>query len=203
MTLGATIASVVEGEGELAALPALLRRITYGLDIWDANIRRPFRVGRGQLIRQGGIEKVVAELAKRVPADQPGGILVVVDADDDCPAQLGSALLERAVATRPDRRCAVVLANREFEAWFMAAAPSLGGHRGMPHGLEVPADCETRRDCKGWLTRHRADGQPYKPIPDQAALADVFDLEMARANAPSFDKFCRDVHYLMTGKRDA
>ncbi|WP_213451255.1 AAA family ATPase [Rhizomonospora bruguierae] len=31
---------------------------------------------------------------------------------------------------------------------------------------------------------------------------DVFDLEMARRNAPSFDKFCRDIDYLVTGKRE-
>ncbi|WP_335983874.1 DUF4276 family protein [Streptomyces sp. CA2R106] len=196
-----TIASVVEGEGEISALPVLLRRLMYQAQIWDADIQPPFLVDRGRLVRPGGLEAAVEALARRVPADYPGGVLVVIDADDDCPASLGPSLLARAVAARPDRRTAVVLANREFEAWFLAAAPSLGGRAGLAEQLEIPANSETLRDCKGWLTHHRRDGVRYRPRLDQAALADGVDLDLARANSASFDKFCRDVTYLITGKR--
>lgn len=196
-----TIASVVEGEGEITALPVLLRRLMYRAQIWDADIQPPFLVDRGRLVRPGGLEAAVEALARRVPADHPGGVLVVIDADDDCPASLGPSLLARAETTRPDRRTAVVLANREFEAWFLASAPSLGGRAGLAEHLEVPANSEVLRDCKGWLTHHRSDGVRYRPRLDQAALADGFDLDLARTNSPSFDKFCRDVTYLITGKR--
>lgn len=196
-----TIASVVEGEGEISALPVLLRRLMYQAQIWDADIQPPFLVDRGRLVRPGGLEAAVEALARRVPSDQPGGVLVVIDADDDCPASLGPSLLARAEAARPDRRTGVVLANREFEAWFLASAPSLGGRAGLAEHLEVPANSETLRDCKGWLTHHRSDGVRYRPRVDQAALADGVDLDAARANSASFDKFCRDVTYLITGKR--
>jgi hypothetical protein len=191
----------VEGEGEISALPVLLRRLMYAAEIWDADIQPPFLVDRGRLVRPGGLEAAVEALARRVPADLPGGILVVIDADDDCPASLGPSLLARAETTRPDRRTAVVLANREFEAWYLASAPSLGGRAGLADRLEVPVNSETLRDCKGWLTHHRRDGVRYRPRVDQAALADGVDLALARANSPSFDKFCRDVTYLITGKR--
>jgi hypothetical protein len=197
------IASVVEGEGEIAALPVVLRRLMYEANVWDGDIRRPYLVGRGRLVKQGGLEAAVEGLARRLPPATPGGILVVIDADDDCPAALGPELLRRAEAVRSDLRIAVVLANREFEAWFLAAAPSLGGHAGLPAGLAVPGDCERPRDCKGWLSRHRADGGSYRPRVDQAALASAFDLRLARANSPSFDKLCRDVGYLVTGKPEA
>ncbi|MFE1578080.1 DUF4276 family protein [Streptomyces fradiae] len=196
-----TIASVVEGEGEISALPVLLRRLMYEAEIWDADIQPPFLVDRGRLVRPGGLEAAVEAQARRVPADHPGGILVVIDADDDCPASLGPSLLARAEAARPDRRTAVVLANREFEAWFLASAPSLGGRAGLAEHLEVPADSEALRDCKGWLTHHRRDGVRYRPRVDQAALTQVMDLGLARTNSSSFDKFCRDITYLVTGKR--
>lgn len=196
-----TIASVVEGEGEISALPVLLRRLMYEAEIWDADIQPPFLVDRGRLVRPGGLEAAVEAQARRVPADHPGGILVVIDADDDCPASLGPSLLARAEATRPDRRTAVVLANREFEAWFLASAPSLGGRAGLDEHLEVPANSETLRDCKGWLTHHRRDGVRYRPRVDQPALTQDMDLGLARANSSSFDKFCRDITYLITGKR--
>lgn len=197
-----SIASVVEGEGEIAALPIVLRRLMSNMAIWNANIHRPFLMNRGKLVKQGGLEAAIEGLARRLPAAVSGGILVVIDADDDCPAELGPTLLRRAQAARPDRRIAVVLANREFEAWFLAAAPSLGGRAGLPVGLPTPEDSERPRDCKSWLSHHRNDGGSYRPRVDQAALADVFDLELARRNAPSFDKFCRDINYLVTGKRE-
>ncbi|MDH6627471.1 hypothetical protein M2271_005297 [Streptomyces sp. LBL] len=196
-----TIASIVEGEGEMSALPVLLRRLMHEAGIWTADIQRPFLLDRGRLVRPGGLEAAVEAQARRVPADHPGGVLVVIDADDDCPASLGPSLLARAEATRPDRRTAVVLANREFEAWFLASAPSLGSRAGLAEHLEVPANSETLRDCKGWLTHHRRDGVRYRPRVDQPALTQDMDLDLARANSPSFDKFCRDITYLVTGKR--
>jgi len=197
-----TIASVVEGEGEIAALPVVLRRLMFDMQIWNADIQRPFLMDRGRLVKRGGLEAAVDGLARRLPPAAPGGILVVIDADDDCPAALGPALLKRAEVVRPDRRIAVVLANREFEAWFIAAAPSLCGRAGLPDDLASPEDCEQPRDCKGWLSRRRNDGGSYRPRVDQPALADAFDMDMARVNAPSFDKFCRDIGYLIKGKRE-
>ncbi|WP_432978099.1 hypothetical protein [Dactylosporangium sp. CA-233914] len=89
------------------------------------------------------------------------------------------------------------MANREFEAWFLASAPSLSGQRGLAKDLAVPADAEQPRDCKGWLSERRVDGRPYKPTADQAALAAVFDIRLARENSPSFDKLWRDVERLL------
>lgn len=189
-----TIATVVEGQGEVLALPVLLRRMAgeFAPETW-LDLPRPHRVDRGVLLGDGGIEKATAQ------AGPAAGVLVLADADDDCPARCGPHLRERAQKARPDRRIRVVLANREFEAWFLAAASSLGGVRGLRPDLEVPQNPERPRDCKGWLTAHRTDGQSYKPAADQAALTAVFDLDLARCNSPSFAKFCRDVRYLVTG----
>jgi hypothetical protein len=121
----------------------------------------------------------------------------VLDADDDCPAELGPQLLDRAREARPDKRVAVVLANREFEAWYLAAAPSLAGQHGFRDPFPRPDNPERPRDCKGLLTRARTAGHPYKETVDQAALASTFDLTMARAHSPSFDKFCREVAALL------
>jgi hypothetical protein len=62
----------------------------------------------------------------------------------------------------------------------------------------VEPNPEGVRDAKGWLTRHREDGPPYKPTVDQADLASAFDIKQARALSPSFDKFCREVARLIS-----
>ena len=125
----------------------------------------------------------------------------MLDADDDCPADLGPALLMRAQEARPDVRVSVVLPNKEFETWFLAGASSLAGNFGFPGDLTPPDNPESIRGAKEWLTRQRPRGQPYKPTVDQAPLASAFDLKQAREGAPSFDKFCREVEFLLRVRR--
>lgn len=190
-----TIASVVEGHGELTCLPKLLYRIALQHSVWNLRVPPPKRMSRGRLVAAGGIENGVNAEARRVGA--AGGVLVLLDADDDCPADLGPSLLARAQSARPDKLVSVVLPNREFEAWFLAAAPSLGGQCGLPDGLVAPEYPEAIRDAKGWLSRRRTDGNPYKETVDQTTLGSAFDIEQARKTAPSFDKFCREVEILL------
>ncbi|WP_283138133.1 DUF4276 family protein [Rhizohabitans arisaemae] len=195
MTEPVVIASIVEGHGEVQALPLLLRRIAHALGVWDIHLPPPIRRHRGRLVAPGGIESAVDQAAYHVAGR--GGVLVLLDADDDCPAELGPRLLERARRVREDKELSVVLANREFEAWFMAAAPSLAGKRGLADSLVAPDEPESRRGAKEWLTAHKTDGTPYKETVDQPGLTADFDMPQARRNAPSFDKFWRDVERLM------
>jgi hypothetical protein len=99
------------------------------------------------------LESVLSVVGRQAAA--AGGntaALVLLDADDDCPAELGPGLLGRARMAQAALPVSIVLANREFEAWFLAGAPSLSGQRGLAPGLQVPAEPEKPRDCKGWLT---------------------------------------------------
>jgi hypothetical protein len=154
------------------------------------------RVSRGKLTSAGGVERAVSAAALRV--DTAGGVLVLLDADDDCPATFGPVLLERARVARSDLPVSVVLANREFETWFIAAAESLAGAHGFPDDLTAPADPEQIRGAKEWLGKRKTDGRPYKPTVYQAPMASAFDVEAARSGSPSFDKFCRDTRALLT-----
>ncbi|MFD8725612.1 hypothetical protein ACFV2H_48675 [Streptomyces sp. NPDC059629] len=45
-------------------------------------------------------------------------------------------------------------------------------------------------------------GATYQETAHQPSFATQFDLDVARAAAPSFDKFCRDVQFLVTGVRE-
>lgn len=185
------ILPIVEGHGEVTAVPILIRRIVthYAPDVY-AHVAPAIRVKRTGLTQAGGVERTV-ELAARqtTPTD---GILVLLDADDDCPRELAEQLLARAKAARPDRTISVVAANREYEAWFLAAARSLRGKRGLADDLEPPPDPESIRDAKGWLAHRVPHGFSYKPTIDQPALTHVFDLEEAQA-ARSFRKIVKDV----------
>lgn len=186
------IVCVVEGHGEVEAAPELLRRIIGALSPETiVECPRPIRVARNKIIKAGELERVARFAASGTSPDDL--ILVLLDADADCPAGLGPSLLVRAQTACPDRCIRVVLARREFEAWFLAAAESLSGRRGLKLDLSAPDDPESIRDAKAWLSAHRQDGHSYRETVDQTALAAGFDLDRARARSPSFAKLWRDV----------
>lgn len=189
------IACIVEGHGELEAVPVVVRRIAQATNPRLAvQLGHPLRIPKSRLVKPSELERAVEIAARRVGVT--GGILIVLDSDDGCPAILGPELLERARRVRSDLPIRVVLAKREFEAWFLAAAESLRGRRGLAQDLNSPSDPESIRGAKEWLTAHMAEGQHYVETLDQSALAAVFDLERAR-RASSFDKFFRDVVSLL------
>jgi hypothetical protein len=88
------------------------------------------------------------------------------------------------------------MAKSEYEAWFLAAADSIVGHREIRPLGDRPSEPESVRDAKGWLTSRLPPGQSYRETLDQPALTGIFDLDAART-APSFDKLWRDVNWLL------
>jgi hypothetical protein len=187
------IGIVVEGFGEVAAAPILIRRLANLLNPSIAlQVLQPYRLSRYKLIKVGEIEKAVDFMARKVG---PGGaVLVLIDADDDCPATLGPALVARARAARPDRHVSVVLAKREFEAWFLAGAISLRGERTLPSDLDPPNQPEQIGGAKEWLSTRMTSG--YSETLDQPAFAAALDLASAR-QSDSFDKLVRDLSALL------
>lgn len=197
----ATIACIVEGHGDEIAVPVLLRRVAN--EVFDepwVEVPRPIRQHRGRLLRAGELERTTDLAARRVQTAR-GGVLIVVDADDDCAARLAPELLARAREHSRGVPVAVVLAIKEFEAWFLAAASSLAGRRSLAAELLDHDTPEAVRDAKGWLTRHQPHGHTYSPALDQASLAEAVDLHLARRRAPSFDKFVRSAGELLQARR--
>jgi hypothetical protein len=191
---------VVEGHGEVKALPILLRRIGSTIDPNAyLEIMPPIRRPRGSLVNKPGELERAVELAA-LKARPRGGVFVLLDSDDDCPAELAPKLLDRAEQTGSGLLVAVILPKREFEAWFLAAAESIRGKRGLPADLAPPQDPEEIRGAKAWL-RDRMSGRTYAETIDQPALAAIFDLNQARV-AGSFDKCYRELERLMARFRE-
>ena len=154
------------------------------------DILKTIGIPKSRLIRPGELERAI-ELAAR-KTEGRGAVVVLLDSDDECPGKVGPDLLRRALIARSDVQVSVVLAKREFEAWFLAAIESLAGSRGLLAGLKAPPDPEGVRGAKEWLTEHMEFGCTYRETLDQPALAARLSLHAAR-RADSFDKFYRDM----------
>src|SRR5471032_1546694 len=187
------VVSIVEGDGEVQALPILLRRLNGWLTPEAfATIEPPIRVHRDKFIRRVDEFNRILLLAAKKCTDN-GWILILLDADDDCPVEMAEEIRRRAREVIPHRSISVVLAHREFEAWFMAAARSLIGCRNFHWDSPdpAPANSETLRNAKGWLAE-RMGGQGYHETLDQPKFASAFDMEFAQMRSRSFRKLCED-----------
>jgi hypothetical protein len=200
---GVRIAAIVEGHGECEAVPKLIRRIARDIDPgFVPFVLPPLRVPASRLLKEGEIERSIDLAARKLQGR--GGIVVIVDCDWEggCPAREGPTLFVRARRARTDYPISVVLAKKEFEAWFLAAAESLRGRRGLPENLVSPPDPESIRDAKGWLSDRMPHGVSYSETDDQPAFTAVFDMAAAR-RADSFDKCYRGISEMLRTLKEA
>ena len=188
-----TIVSIVEGDGEVAALPVLLRRIgEWKVPGEYIDVPRPIRVRRDQFLNREEIFSKQLQLAGLKCSEAGDGwILILLDADDDCPVRLAEDILRRAAIILPGHKISVVLANREYEAWFLAAAQSLNGVRGLTI-TELVAEPDNIRGAKEWLKLRHSEKR-YGEITDQPALSAAIDLPSAFARSRSFRKLCIEI----------
>jgi len=196
------VVCVVEGHGEVQALPVLIRRIAAERGIHGLVIPKPIRCPKSKLLRKRkGVQ--TEELVRRLRLAtaklsnwEGGAVLILVDADEDCPAEIGPALSMAARTICGNIPCAVVLAKREYEAWFLAAIESLRRAGKLVGHAEAPGEPESVSDPKRCLSRLMPPGRSYRETVDQPAFSALMDLSEAQ-KCPSFAKLRRDVASLL------
>ena len=201
------IVPIVEGHGEERAIPCLMRRwLRYrgfckffevpGLAInakGCGKLKAPY-----DRLRHIGIEHYV-EAALR---NKPDAILIVIDADEEClnrdPSNgLGPKLVSRAKDVAGTIPLGVVVANREYEAWFLASITSIRAAGLFPNRINVNGNFnpELPRDCKGIIASLM--GCPYEETIHQLKLTERLTFSpKAKYRSPSYGKFQRDLERL-------
>ena len=186
------IAPIVEGHGEVQAVPILLNRLvadaTPGTQL---RLNPALRVKARSFLNDDDYFNKYVELAALKAKPWPNScVLILLDCEDYCPGELGPKLLEKANACRPDVTIIVILAYREYETWFLAAARSLRGVCGLPADLDPPDDPELFRDAKGWLSAKM--NLRYNESDHQPRLTAAFAFDEAKA----VDSFARALQKL-------
>lgn len=181
------IVIIVEGQGDEEALPVLARKLLHERNSYP--VIATHRVKRNKVVKPGELEKAV-EFASLSP--DCSGILVVLDADEDCPATTGPTLAARAIAAATHKTVGLVLANTEFEAWAVAGIEGLRGRRGVELDAACNGDPDAIPSPKGALER-MMNGRSYLETDDQAAFAQLLDHSLARTRSRSFRKFEREL----------
>lgn len=193
------VAPIVEGHGEYESVRTLIERVWMELLHGEyVEVLRPIRQKRGRLVKPAELQKAVALAQMKLansPSPDPSLVLLLIDADEDAPCLLGPQLLAEAKAAT-NARVSCVIANREYETWFVAAAESLRDYLDLPD--MAPQDPESLRLGKAWVEQYFQAGVKYSETQDQPAMTARMDLALCRRQSPSFDKFCRELEKLLS-----
>ena len=193
------IKPVVEGHGEVPAVPVLLRRIAGEcFQIWNPPLLSPGRYPGSRLIRKGdevgswGPGPDLTKAGGHARNEGATAILMLLDMDDNCPKEVYECIIPCLAAGTGVSPSLLVFAKREFEAWFLAAAESLG-----ENVLPYPGDPEMVRDAKGALEQHLQLEFPYDERTDQPRYSAKMNLARVHSRSRSFRKLVKDFRFLL------
>ena len=118
-------------------------------------------------------------------------MLIVLDADTDCPVELARELAARVRVLDSVVPAAIVASNSAFEAWFLADLESIAGKcvKGrvlIPAGVRRPEDPDEVRNAKSALSALTAKGTTYRETTHQPSLASMIDIDLVRERSRSF-----------------
>jgi hypothetical protein len=193
---------VVEGHGELRAAAALINRLWVDLGLpllpWADPIRGI------SLTHEDGVARACGFVRSKGDAD---ALLIMRDEDDLCPRITGPETARWVANLGLPFAAAVILAHREYEAWFLPCLHLMAGRPlvddrgierpGIVAGSRYDGDPEAPRDVKGILTRSFPKGRTYKPTLDQLPLTRLIDFAVLRGSGmPSFGTLERALRFL-------
>jgi hypothetical protein len=183
-----SIQPIVEGHGDVTAVPVLLRRLRDEAQAFEWDVLQPIRRKRSEFRSEGGVARAV-----RVAARKPScrAIVLIFDSDGDAPCEWGPRVAEWARNAAGTIPCHVVLAHKEYEAWFLAAVESLRGKRGIREDADPHPDPESLRGAKAHLEERMQAGRAYGETIDQAPLTAAFDMGATYRRCRSFRKLVK------------
>ena len=181
---------IVEGYGEVTAVPVLLRRLLWEAQCFGVGVGAPIRRSQSEFRQQAKVHAMV-----RLALLQPecSGILLLFDGEDGCPVELAVQVQVWARQAAGGLPCGVVIAYREYETWFLAALESLRGQCRIANDASAPSDPESKRNAKGALEAFMPSGASYAETIHQEKLSAVFDMALAHQRNRSFRKLTKTI----------
>ncbi len=184
------IQPIVEGFGEVEAVPVLVRRLIAEAQCFGVQVGSPIKRTQSQLRSEQGVQAAV-QLATLQP--ECGAVLILFDEEDGCPVMRAAEVRGWARKVARGMPCDVVVAHREYETWFLAALESLRGQRGIRDDAVAPLVPESKRDAKAQLESWMPKTRAYSETLDQPAMSALFDLTVAHQRSRSFRKLVSTV----------
>ena len=188
------IVPIVEGDGEVTAVPVLLKKLLSEIGRYDIQIAPPKNAhGRANLQKAEGLEKFVKHAWKERDC---GAIVILLDAENECPVDVARDFSNRIIAMGVIHTVVIVCAARMYETWFLASLETiigkdLNGRPGLTKEKSLPAIIESINSPKSWLNDCLPIGRAYKETQDQEPLTQLLDVSLVRERSRSFRRLCQ------------
>lgn len=180
---------IVEGPGDVAAVPRLLRSIAYDHEVYDFNCCPNPITGQNlpKLSVNGVIEKFTGYALSR---DDGDSVLICVDTDGQCPKTAAEDFVRRLNSTYITKKVGVCFFHCEFESLFITCLDAIATAHGEcgwhMDGWTEDVQSETIKGAKGYLTRCMKKGRAYKEIRDQVRFTAALDSNRLRQRSRAF-----------------
>jgi hypothetical protein len=176
--------AIVEGHGDLAAVPELIRRILSHHQHFDVEVLRPHM--------RGDLPKIHANFDNYFNAaiKENAAILLLIDFDCkvcDCVMKSAAPFYEKALALRPEWPFKVTFMVKEFETLFLADHTATRKVlKEIPEDTTFPSLPESIRGAKEWLSKAMPSGYAYKETVHQVKIVSHLDLDHLHEHSPSY-----------------
>lgn len=176
---------IVEGHGEIPAVPILIRNILAAQGIHDVQLLPAWRHGEYPSVAKKFDNIFLAAIKENAP------ILWVMDFDSkvhDCPVKEAQNLLVRAEALRPGWPIKIAFLSKEYETLFLIDETATRKvFPDIPTKTPFPENPENIRGAKEWLSKARpSPGSAYKETVHQAKITAHLNLDLLRAHSSDF-----------------
>ncbi|KXB29191.1 hypothetical protein AT959_18570 [Dechloromonas denitrificans] len=176
---------IVEGHGEIPAVPILIRNILATRGIHDVQPLSAWRHGEYPSVAKKFDSIFLAAIKENAP------ILWVMDFDSkdhDCPVKEEQNLLARAESLRPGWPIKIAFLVKEYETLFLIDETATRKvFPDIPAKTSFPENPENIRGAKEWLSKARpSSGSAYKETVHQAKITAHLNFELLRARSSDF-----------------
>lgn len=179
-----TLLPIVEGHGDIQAVPVLIRRILQHHNIFDVEVLNPHK--------RGDLSKIKANFDNcfKMAIKEKAAIIWIIDFDCatcDCVASESSQLYQRANAIYAGWPFRVAFMVKEFETLFLSEPDATRSIlKEIPKATTFPENPEAIRGAKEWLSKAMPSGYAYKETVHQVKLSAVIDLDCLRESSASY-----------------
>ncbi len=176
---------IVEGHGEIPAVPILIRKILAAQEIHDVQPLPAWRHGEYPSVTKKFDNIFLAAIKENSP------ILWVMDFDSKefaCPVEEAQRLLARAEELRPGWPIKIAFLVKEYETLFLIDETATRKvFPDIPAKKSFPEHPENIRGAKEWLSIARpSPGSAYKETVHQAKITAHLNLDLLRTRSPDF-----------------
>ena len=176
--------TIIEGDGDVRAIPVLIRRILAENEVFDVVVLPTQRRGEYPTVSKHFDTFFLAATKENAP------ILWVMDFDAkgyECPYAEANKLINRALVLRPGWPVKIAFLVKEYESLFLYDENATRRvFSDIAKQVEFPANPQEIRGAKEWLSAHRPRGMAYKETVHQEKITAHLDLKLLRERCRDF-----------------